>query len=250
MGIDTDQLVGEFDWEGLGCGCAICSEILCDTVTLSKCEHNFCGLCLDALISTGDFRCPECRSSFSKDDVSAPPRFMRNVLSKIRLQCEFTSCGMVLGYDQYGDHSLRCQYNPDAKVACSYCETQYMKVDKTEHQQDCKNYLKFENIDLKSQIEDAEYKAEQQTIQVEKLKCDKNSLCKEVNALKSKLKTAENELAKLRSQRDKDMKTIKTGQTELKKEKQLKIAKTELAGSKQQTDLPDIVKERIAFLMN
>ena len=97
MGIDTNQLVGEFDWEGLGCGCAISSDILYDAVTLVNCEHSFCRLCLDVLIYNGDNRCPECRTMFSKKDISAPFRFMRNVLSKITLRCEFTSCGVVVG---------------------------------------------------------------------------------------------------------------------------------------------------------
>ena len=118
MGIDINQLAGEFDWEGFGCGCAICSEILYNAVTLDKCQHSFCRTCLDALISTGDYRCPECRNEFSTDDVSSPSRFMRNILSKIKLQCEFTSCGLVVDYEQHEDHKLRCPYNPDYKVTC------------------------------------------------------------------------------------------------------------------------------------
>jgi len=117
-----------------------------------------------------------------------------------------------------------------------------MKVEKDGHLQDCKNYLKSENMELKIKVADVEKKW---TEKLEKLNMENCTLNAEVNSLRSRLQTMEelarfqqNALVKLR---------IKTGKTERQKghqelssiKAQLNEAKVELLKARH----TEIIKE-------
>ena len=96
MGINLDQIVGDLGHSNFSC--SICTDLLEDAITLRECEHSFCRGCIDNVIATSKgccetLRCPDCRTKFkAKKDVNKPSRFMRNMLSEIKLKCPFDVC--------------------------------------------------------------------------------------------------------------------------------------------------------------
>jgi len=133
MGIDTDLIIGTVP---NGLECAICTSLLqdhgChefrifwsahqetktldnllqDAVTLKQCQHNYCRLCLNQLAETniGTTRCPECRESFSMDSDVIELRFIRNLLSSLKLKCH--DCKAEVMYDNFDDHLFKCGFD-------------------------------------------------------------------------------------------------------------------------------------------
>ncbi|XP_077123021.1 E3 ubiquitin/ISG15 ligase TRIM25-like [Ranitomeya variabilis] len=53
--------------------CSICLNLYTDPVTL-RCGHNFCRVCIDQVLNTGVYSCPECREEFQ-----GRPALIRNI---------------------------------------------------------------------------------------------------------------------------------------------------------------------------
>ena len=45
-----------------------------------------------------------------------------------------------------------CRHDPANISTCAYCNEEY--IDESEHNENCINFIKFENINLKSKVED------------------------------------------------------------------------------------------------
>jgi len=56
--------------------CSICTQLVEDAVTIRKCEHMFCRICINQWIDQQWIynTCPECRAFFYSDDVTKPVR--------------------------------------------------------------------------------------------------------------------------------------------------------------------------------
>ena len=75
MGIDSDLILGDYGRTHFTC--TICTELLEDPVIIRYCEHAFCKLCLRNFTTRqlgSRYRCPECRTYFTHNDVIKPFR--------------------------------------------------------------------------------------------------------------------------------------------------------------------------------
>ena len=200
MGIDSDNVVGDFDYEGFGCLCAICTDLLENPRTIEKCQHSFCKDCLGTLTSNEEFRCPECRCEFTENDIKEPYRLLRNILSKIELKCGFGTCGYKYGYDEYENHKARCPGNTAAKSLCVYCMKKYFIVDESSHKAICVKFMNKKIRDLEKQLEKSKIETERKIIELKmnqiKLKNSQNT----ASFLRKKIKELENQLTISKSQ--------------------------------------------------
>ena len=138
--------------------CPICTDLVEDAAVIRECEHIYCRPCLDGWIESQKIEsipcpvlmprtipCPECRKLFSKEkDIGGASRFMRNMLSEIRLKCPFEDCEMVVGYDSYKMHQLGCKFNPEKKVLCIGCDTEFSLPAIDAHKEGCIQYVRYE----------------------------------------------------------------------------------------------------------
>ena len=102
MGINRDLVVPSSNVDF--CICPICHDLLDAVVFVARCEHYFCRPCIEGWIEASPnerfHSCPECRSEFTRTDLSTP-RIIRHMLSSIMIQCEFAKCNVTVGYDDY-----------------------------------------------------------------------------------------------------------------------------------------------------
>ena len=101
MGFDCELIVVGGDIAKEHLMCSVCMDLVENGVTLRECAHNFCQECIDGVKRTRNLLCPDCRTPFGENDICPPTRLMRNILSGIRLRCQFATCQENVGYDNY-----------------------------------------------------------------------------------------------------------------------------------------------------
>ena len=92
--------------------CSICQCVLRDPRTCQNREHAFCLFCISQHLCNSH-TCPECREVLTPETLKIP-RFLNNVLSELKIRCEFIERGCP-GYVQLGNlqnHTERCGFAP------------------------------------------------------------------------------------------------------------------------------------------
>ena len=78
--------------------------------------------------------CPVDRQAVTQKQLKAAPRILRNLLSRLSIQCDFSpGCQTVLKLDQLYDHSKECDFNPRKPVMCTECEVTIPKDQLKDH---------------------------------------------------------------------------------------------------------------------
>lgn len=117
MGYEVNRFSEDVDEELM---CTICGQVLESPVQVRKCEHCFCGSCVNEWLKHQSI-CPVDRSPVSpREDLIQPPRILRNLLGRLKISCinkEF-GCTAVVRLDGLQSHHNECQYNPKRPVAC------------------------------------------------------------------------------------------------------------------------------------
>ena len=117
MGIERERFIGKVDSELM---CSICVQVLQDPIQIRKCEHYFCKNCIDEWWKH-KHACPVCRNRIpSVQDLIAPPRIVRNMLSRLELTCDYRmfGCTEIVRLDGLKSHLEQCEYNPKRLVVC------------------------------------------------------------------------------------------------------------------------------------
>ena len=92
--------------------CSICQSVLRDPRTCQNREHAFCLSCISQHLRNSH-TCPECREDLTPETLKIP-RFLNNVLSELKIRCEFIERGCP-GYVQLGNlqnHTEGCGFAP------------------------------------------------------------------------------------------------------------------------------------------
>ena len=116
--------------------CSICHGVLRDPRTCNNKEHPFCLSCITQHLRNSH-TCPECREHLTPETLKDPPRFLKNILSELKIKCEYNARGcpgfVLLGNLQ--NHVDRCGFAP---VMCGNegCGTVVNKRDKENHERD------------------------------------------------------------------------------------------------------------------
>lgn len=136
-GICRERFVDEVNEELI---CSICLQVLLDPVA-DVCEHFFCRTCILSWLAcsetktynnnsnesdnneneTQQNKCPISGKQILSSELKTVPRIAKNLLSKLRLHCEFYSlgCEQIITYDQLKQHEFSCDFNPQTKEECS-----------------------------------------------------------------------------------------------------------------------------------
>ena len=116
--------------------CCICQGVLRNPRTCQNKEHPFCLSCISQHLRNSH-TCPECREHLTPETLKDPPRFLKNILSELKIKCDYTERGCP-GYVQLGNlqnHVERCGFAP---VMCGNegCGTVVNKRDKEIHERE------------------------------------------------------------------------------------------------------------------
>lgn len=175
MGYDLNRFEGEVDEELL---CPICSFILEDPVQAPDCEHAFCKDCISQWLKLQSI-CPVDRASIQITDLKPVPRILKNLLSKLKLNCDHASygCTAYVRLENLNNHSQECEYNPKRPVMCDLgCDILIAKDELKSH-----NCIK----ELRKVINDQQNKINQLSNEVSKQKLDLDVYVHELKVLKS-----------------------------------------------------------------
>ena len=115
--------------------CSICQCVLRDPRTCQNREHPFCLSCISQHLRNSP-TCPECREDLTPETLKTP-RFLKNVLSELRIRCEFIERGCP-GYVLLGNlqnHTERCGFAP-TMCANEECGMILNKKDKDIHEKE------------------------------------------------------------------------------------------------------------------
>jgi len=154
MGYPLEQLVNE---EGLPneFKCPVCLEILKDPKMIKKCEHFFCGECIQQCLASADKACPICRNRASLESLRRPMREFLALLGRIEMRCKFTEnfgCGKVTTLELLEAHEDGCVMNPNVKQPCQDgCGGLIGKLEMESH--DCVVYLQEQIQNQNNQLE-------------------------------------------------------------------------------------------------
>lgn len=146
MGFDTDRFEDSEISEELIC--SICTGVLEDPLT-THCDHLFCNECINDWLRH-HHTCPIDRCPLRTCMLKRAPRAIRNLINRLKIYCPYRDdgCEQTIRLEQYDQHQLECQYNPDSMVKCKlYCQRLMKRRDLIEH--DCINemsqMIKYQN---------------------------------------------------------------------------------------------------------
>jgi hypothetical protein len=122
--------------------CSICYNVLKEPRMCRNNEHVFCLACISEHLKVNSQTCPECKEHLSVHTLRRP-RVLNNYLSKLKINCDYTSRGCpeltcVAGLDT---HVANCGFAP---VLCSNaeCGMEINKRDKVYHETETCEYRK------------------------------------------------------------------------------------------------------------
>ena len=114
--------------------CIICTNVIKDPVMCQRNEHLFCRACIT--IHLMNFHtCPTCMEPLTVETLSQPPRSIRNLLSELKIRCEFfdRGCGKFVQLGDLERHVADCGFAP---AVCSNegCQLEVNKQDLLHHE--------------------------------------------------------------------------------------------------------------------
>ena len=99
MGFDLNIFVDRVDEELM---CCICTDVLEDPIQLIPCQHLYCRHCLVSWLAIRA-NCPVDDQPVGQNNVSAVPRCIQNMLSKLKVRCD--RCQQVMPLPKYRSHN-------------------------------------------------------------------------------------------------------------------------------------------------
>ena len=114
--------------------CCICTNVFKDPVMCPQNEHIFCRACITRHLMNSQ-KCPTCMEPLTVKTLSPAPRGVRNLLSELKIQCEFfdRGCGKVVELGNLESHTKDCGFAP---VVCTNegCNAEVNKQDLFYHE--------------------------------------------------------------------------------------------------------------------
>jgi len=166
MGIATTNIVSQFNVEHFIC--SICTLLFDDPIVVRQCGHMFCRECAgqwmksqppkveaktEAKAAKTEASCPECRQTFTEDDMTEPARMIKNLLEEVEFNCENDGCEEVIRYSKVKEHKLQCTKR---RADCAACGVSMPFLNLEIHQDMCCMYLKQVNAELRSSLKEKE----------------------------------------------------------------------------------------------
>ncbi len=92
--------------------CFICFDVFKDVVQINRCQHLFCSQCIDSWFKHNHNTCPVDRFRISRCQLRRPPRIITDLLSQLRIKCEFETY----------DCETVCQLSQISEQTCNYMQ--------------------------------------------------------------------------------------------------------------------------------
>jgi E3 ubiquitin-protein ligase NRDP1 len=175
MGYDVNRFEGDVDEELI---CPICSFILEDPVQAPECEHAFCHMCINQWLNHQSI-CPIDRAPILAQDLKPVPRILKNLLSKLKLKCDYADygCNLILRLENLNTHLQECDFNPKKPIICALgCNILIAKDEFKSH-----NCIK----ELRKIVDDQQSKINHLSNEVSRQKIDLDTYIGDLRILKS-----------------------------------------------------------------
>lgn len=157
--------------------CGICHGILKNPLVTDCCGQTYCSNCINQwLIQSGS--CPNDRRSLKKGGLRAPPIAFKNLLSNLKIKCDFEldGCKALVKLTELDSHRKCCPFRPNIK--CKDCGLHREKA--STHK--CVQSLRLLNEEL---VEDRHKLTEQKLQLIKENQKQKKDFEKQINELKS-----------------------------------------------------------------
>ena len=122
--------------------CSICYNVLKEPRMCRNNEHVFCLACISEHLKVNSQTCPECNEHLSVDTLRRP-RVLNNMLSKLKINCDYASrgCPEFTCVEGLETHVANCEFAP---VFCSNenCGMEINKQDQVHHETEVCGYRK------------------------------------------------------------------------------------------------------------
>jgi E3 ubiquitin-protein ligase NRDP1 len=122
--------------------CSICYNVLKEPRMCRNNEHVFCLACISEHLKVNSQSCPECNEHLSVDTLRRP-RVLNNMLSKLKINCDYASrgCPEFTCVEGLETHVANCEFAP---VFCSNenCGMEINKQDQVHHETEVCGYRK------------------------------------------------------------------------------------------------------------
>jgi hypothetical protein len=137
--------LSETEDEELTCG--ICLEIFKKPMVVQCCRQMFCHECITEWLRNKE-TCPHDRQKLTIDQITEPPRFVHNLISKLKIHCKFrnSGCNLIIKLEDLENHELNCDFDP-SKI-CYKCNFNMHPAE--EH--DCVSNLMATNFSLVDEV--------------------------------------------------------------------------------------------------
>ena len=146
-GYERSAVIGMNDKDLDEFTCAICHEIFNTPVVTQCCRQTYCKACIEEWLTTQN-TCPNDRKRLRRNELTAVPRFVINLLNNMQTKCQFyeKGCEVVTTIGQLFEHLKECLYRPD--LDCKTCGL--LKIEGKEH--NCIESLIDKNSNLCKEI--------------------------------------------------------------------------------------------------
>ena len=122
--------------------CSICYNVLKEPRMCRNNEHVYCLACISEHLKVNSQTCPECNEHLSVDTLRRP-RVLNNMLSKLKINCDYASrgCPEFTCVEGLETHVANCEFAP---VFCSNenCGMEINKQDQVHHETELCGYRK------------------------------------------------------------------------------------------------------------
>ena len=116
--------------------CCICTNVIKDVVMCPENEHLFCRVCISRHLLNSQ-TCPNCMQPLTVETLRQGPRGIRNLLSELKIRCQFfgRGCEVFIDLGDLDSHVADCGFAP---AVCSNegCELEVNKQDLLHHERD------------------------------------------------------------------------------------------------------------------
>ena len=122
--------------------CSICYNVLKEPRMCRNNDHVYCLACISEHLKVNSQTCPECNEHLSIDTLRRP-RVLNNYLSKLKINCDYSSrgCPEFTCVEGLETHVANCEFAP---VFCSNenCRMEINKQDQVHHETEVCGYRK------------------------------------------------------------------------------------------------------------
>ena len=114
--------------------CSVCVKVLKDPVQCPN-EHYFCRSCVCKSLRENSEACPLCKHHLTEENLTKPPRILREFLDKLEISCDYVNrgCQEFMKLQLLDEHLSSCGYSPTTCTNTG-CAQEMNRNEKEQHE--------------------------------------------------------------------------------------------------------------------